>query len=137
MLLRHVRLDNFSIVDEQRRLPLNKTPEAAIGSRHISDKIIKDKQSTRRHHPAQQRSVRPSHGILHGIGEEQQKRKIERSHLSNFALAAETNPDQDQQVNYADTQHNLQQHMATGRKESLFQLAVTETDAGALFGMLR
>ena len=137
MLLRHVRFDNLSVVNQQAGFPLNEAPEAAICSRKVGDKIVKKKQRTRSHHPAQQRSVRPSHGILHRIGEEQQKGEIERRHLSNLTLPAEANSDQDQQVNHAGAQDNLKQHVATGRKESLFQLAVTETGAGALFGVLR
>ena len=134
MLLRHVRFDNLSVVNQQAGFPLNEAPEAAIDSRKIGDKIIKKKQGTRRSDPAQQRSVRPSHGILHRIGEEKEQCEIERSHLSNLALAAKTNPDQNQQIDHAGAQGNLQQHVPTG-KERLFQLAVTGT--GAFFGVLR
>lgn len=137
MLFRHVRFDNLSIVNQQAGLALNEAPEVAIRSRQIRNQVVKDKQRKGSRDSAEQRSVRTSHGVLHRIGEQQKEREIERGHLSNLALAAKPNPDQDQQINHAGAQDNLQQNMAAGRKKHLFQLAVTETGAGALLGVLR
>jgi len=99
VLSRHMRLDGLSIVNQKTGLALNYAAKAAVDAGKSAYKIVQQQQCGSGDHAAEQRGVRPRHGILHGIGKKQQQRQIERSHLSDFTFAAETYPDQYDKIN--------------------------------------
>ncbi len=131
----HVWFDGFSVVNQQTRFTLHDAPKSAIDAGESSDHVVQEQESRGRDYAANQRRVRPGHGILHGVRKQQQEREIEGRHLPDFALAAQPHPDEDDEVDDPRTQRNLQPHVSTRREKDSVQLAVTGT--GALFGVLR
>ena len=60
----------------------------------------------------------PGHGILYGVREKKQQREVERGHLPDLTLAAETYAEQHQQIDRSRPQHNLQQDVAARKDYS-------------------
>ncbi len=135
MLSRHVRLNRLSIVNKKARFTLNYAPEAATGAGESTYHLVQQQQRGSRRNATNERGVRSGHGVLHGIGKQKQQCKIERCHLPDLALAAETHANQHDEVNDAGPQSDLRQDVPTCRKENSVQLAVT--GVGALFGVLK
>ena len=75
---------------------------------------------------------RSSHSV---IGKQQEKREVEGRHLTDFALAAQTYPDQHNQINRPRAQYDLQCDVEARREKHSVQLAVTGT--GAPLGVLK
>ena len=103
--------DDGAIVDEQAGLALDKLSEAAIDARKFSDKIVQHQQRSRRHYAAHERSVRTRHGVLHCVAEQQKEGEIEGRHLPHFALAAQANAREDDDVDRCRPQQNFEDHM--------------------------
>ena len=111
MLLRQMRSNQRSIVDQQCGLALDHAPEMAVKPGDLGQKIVQRKQHQRGDDSAEQGIVGPGHGVLHRVAQQQQKREIEGSHLPDFALPGEPDPNQHQNVNHRCPQNDLKQRV--------------------------
>ena len=123
VFFRHMGQDQLPVVNEQAGLALNELAKATIAAGEFGDEIVHQQQRQRCHNSASERSVGAGHGVLHRIAKKQQEGQIERSHLANFAFAAEANPDQDNQVDGEGAKKNFAENMDVGRKHRTVAVA--------------
>ena len=90
--------DELAVVDQQRGRAFKCPPQQWQPLPRLRKAIVEDDQHRRCDEPAGHRGVGPHHGILHGVGDEQDDHEIERRHLAQLALARETQPDQNSRV---------------------------------------
>lgn len=103
----HVGGKQASAVDQQRGGALNHAAKPPVEPRQFRQQVIQYQQDHGGSGPAEKGSVRPGHGVLDGVAEQQEEREIERRHLPYLPLAGEPDADQYQKINDRGARHDL------------------------------
>ena len=98
-LVREVSIENPPLFDQKRGGSFEKASRALAAPSESGGRRIDREEGRGGDDAADQRCIRPDHGVLDSVGEEEEEKKIERRELPYLTLPREAKPHEERQVN--------------------------------------